>query len=204
MNFRNGTLEISTKAVLVFGAILIAALLAVMFLAGMLVSGGETTRLSPLDTATPSAMAHSESDDESNGSTVLPMATKVPTPTLRPTPTATPQIVRSKRAYGDCLSLTLHEIELVTRGQFTTWPEYGNRDVAGVVQYRTIDYVANHCRSLAPVPTYSSSTTTSLRCFPDALTSFYRLHVPQGNDNDQYRALAAEYALTVCQPSANR
>ena len=53
-------------------------------------------------------------------------------------------------------------------------------------------------RRRRPAATYSST------CIPRELQAFYRRHIPEGSDSDDFRAVAAEYALTVCQPAADR
>ena len=216
MNFGSSRVEIPTKVAWLLGAVLVGALLAVMFLAGMVVSDGKAAVEPDPEPVTPSAYA--QSDPTATPTRERPTAepfsvptstpTRAPTATIPPSPSPTtpptPSIMRSKRAYGDCLSLTLHEIGLLAMGEFTPWPEYGSQSVAGTIFYRTIEYISDHCRPLAPEPATPGTASTSLRCLPDALRTFYRLHVPEGADSEQYRALAAEFALTVCQPSARR
>ena len=108
----------------------------------------------------------------------------------------------SKSEYSTCLARTWRALSLdVKETEFTPWEERETtKDVWSIVELRHIDYIVEHCRPLAPDPPESSSAT----CVPRELQAFYRRHIPENGDTDSHRAIAAEYALTVCQPSAER
>ena len=89
----------------------------------------------------------------------------------------------------------------VKNTEFKPWEERSTtKDAWPIVELRHIDYIAEHCRKLAPTPPESSSAT----CVPRELQAFYRRHIPENGDTASHKAIAAEYALTVCQPSAER
>ena len=110
--------------------------------------------------------------------------------------------VKTKTEYSTCLVRTQKTLLLDAKGaQFTPWASStSSREVWDIIRHRYVDYIGGHCRSMAPPPPAAYSTT----CIPRELQSFYRRHIPQGADNENYRAIAAEYALNVCQPSADR
>ena len=104
--------------------------------------------------------------------------------------------------YSTCLVRTYKSLVLDAQDvRFTPWEENeSNRSVWGVISYRHLNYIGDHCRDQAP----TDDTTDSGTCIPRALQNFYQRHIPEGADDAQLQAIAAEYALTVCQPSAER
>ena len=108
----------------------------------------------------------------------------------------------TKTEYSTCMVRTQKSLLLdIEDAQFTPWPSRGdNRSVWDVIKYRYIDYIGDHCQDVAPTPPSTYSET----CIPRELQSFYRRHVSEGSSSEKLKAIAAEYALTVCQPSAER
>ena len=177
------------------GATLVILALAVAFLVGMSVNQEDVIPPPPtlavpmvaaqVPTTVPTAEARVQVDP-TLVSTAVP---EIPTPGPAP----------SRRAYGECLALTFLQLELHSRGDFLPWEGYGSVDVWNTIRYRAVDHAATQCRLLAPPP-----AEPSLGCVAAALETFYRRHVPQGEDHEYYRALGAEYALTLCQPAQGR
>ena len=108
----------------------------------------------------------------------------------------------NRTEYSTCLVRTYKSLVLDTQdARFTPWEENeSNRSVWGVISYRYLDYIGNHCRHQAP----TDDSTDSGTCIPRELQSFYQRHIPEGTDDARLQAIAAEYALTICQPSADR
>ena len=162
------------------GAIITLALIA-MFLSGMLIAGDgggdNQAKIGP----TPAVRADEQNENEDAD--------------------ANPQTA-SKSEYSTCLARTWRALSLDVKNiEFKPWEERSTTKGAWpIVELRHIDYIGEHCRHLAPAPPQSSSAT----CIPRELQSFYRRHIPENGDTESHKAIAAEYALTVCQPSAER
>ena len=176
----NGKIQISRNFAIGAAAIIIGLALVAMFLIGMLVAGDAETE----NTANPTPTVLADRQD-----------------TETEEPTRNPQTA-SKSNYSTCLARTWRALSLdVRNAEFTPWEERDiTKDVWPLIELRHVDYIGEHCRYLAPPPPSSSSAT----CIPRELQTFYRRHIPEGADNDNFRTIAAEYALTVCQPSAER
>ena len=177
----DGEIQITRKFALGTALGILALALVAMFLIGMVVSGGDNEPTGAVP-PTPTALAD-EQDAEGNDETGSPQDA-------------------SKTKYSTCLARTWRAISLDTQGvDFKPWEDSSTtRDVEDIIKLRHVDYIAEYCRSLAPEPPATSSAT----CMPRELQAFYRRHIPEGNDGTNHMALAAEYALTVCQPSADR
>ena len=108
----------------------------------------------------------------------------------------------NRTEYSTCLVRTYKSLVLDAQdARFTPWEEdESNRPVWGVISYRYLDYISDHCRDRAP----TDDSTDSGTCIPRELQSFYQRHIPEGADDARLQAIAAEYALTICQPSADR
>ena len=178
----DGRIEISRNFALGVAAVIVGLALAAMFLIGMVVGGdGDEDGAAAVD-PTPTVLAD-ERDAEDGGLGASPQSA-------------------SKSNYSTCLARTWRAISLDTSDvDFKPWEDNSTtRDVEEIIKMRHVDYIAEHCRSLAPEPPASSSAT----CIPRELQAFYRRHIPEGNDTASHMAIAAQYALTVCQPSAER
>ena len=189
----DGRIQINRNIALGAAAVIIGLALVMMLLIGMLISadGEPEANVDP----TPSVMAaehEAEPAIEVEGTT--DQQEEMETPTRPQTGT--------KTEYSTCLVRTHRSLLLdVENARFTPWPDYSdNRSVWDVIRYRHVDYISDYCEKLAPAPPATYSST----CIPRELQSFYRRHIPEGSDSDDFRAVAAEYALTVCQPAADR
>ena len=187
-------------------AVLIGGLaLVMMLLIGMLIAGNDDEDPKAEINPTPIVMA-AEEETETPTLTAQTAIEGEATETLTRPQTGTETPARpqtgTKIEYSTCLVRTQRTLALDAEdARFTPWPDYGdNRSVWDVIRYRHINYIGDHCRSIAPPPASTYSST----CIPREIQSFYRRHIPEGADNDTMKAIAAEYALTVCQPSAER
>ena len=218
---RDDKLEVPKRVFIFLVAALALTFLALMFVLGMMVGDGEEASLVP---ATPEARADDASVEDSGLGVPLqvfptegpsPLVSGVPTeqPDLVATHVATPratrvatptarQVSRSRRGYADCLALTYRAVKIASE-DLSFRINDSSRSVSSVIGEgnRVMNYVGDHCRPLAPEP--EESRASVLRCLPDALRTYYQWHLPDGNDSGK-RPLAAQYALTVCQPSADR
>ena len=178
----DGKIQITRAFALGTALFILALALVAMFLIGMLVAGDEDGEPYGAEPPTPTVSADEQGADGDDS-------------------TGSPQAV-SKNNYSTCLARTWRAISLDTQGvDFKPWEDRSaTRQVGGIIQLRHVDYIAEHCRPLAPEPPETSSAT----CIPRELQAFYRKHVPEGNDTASHMAIAAEYALNVCQPSADR
>ena len=203
----DGRIQITGKFALAVATTIVGLALVMMLLIGMLIAGdGDGDPQAEID-PTPSVMA---AEEEIETPTAKPQAAEqreeISTPQTTDPQNATPMSTASptgtKTEYSTCLVRTQRTLALdAENARFTPWPDYGdNRSVWDVIRYRHIDYIGDHCRDVAPPPPSTYSST----CIPRELQSFYRRHIPEGADNDTLRAIAGEYALTVCQPSAER
>ena len=191
----DGRIQITRNFALGAAGVIIGLALVMMLLIGMLISGNGNSEAGSEVDPTPSVMA-AEQESETPTSDLQTAdqedATEIP---------ARPQ-VGTKTKYSTCLVRTQKSLLLdLEDARFTPWPDYGdNRSVWDIIRYRYIDYIGEHCQDVAPAPPSTYSGT----CIPRELQAFYRRHIPEGADNENLRAIAAEYALTVCQPSAER
>ena len=178
----DGRIQITRGFAIGAAVVIVGLALATMFLIGMLVAGDEDGDSSSGVPPTPTALA-----DERVGETG--------------DPAATPQEA-SKSNYSTCLARTLRALSLDAKDtEFKPWEDRTTtKDVWPIIELRHVDYIAEHCRPLAPEPPASSSAT----CIPRELQALYRRHIPEGGDTASHMAIAAQYALTVCQPSADR
>lgn len=190
----DGRIEISRSFALGVAAVIIGLALAAMFLIGMVVGGDGDNEVASID-PTPTVLA-AETETETPSSDQQA--------TTRKEETATParQQTGTKMEYSSCLYRNHRSLLLdVESARFTPWPDYGdNRSVWDVIRYRHVDYISDYCQDQAPAPPATSSAT----CIPRELQAFYRRHIPEGNDTADHQAIAAQYALTACQPSADR
>ena len=177
----DGIIQITRKFALGAAAVIIGLALVAMFLIGMIVAGdgdGDSGNAIP---PTPTVLADGQEEEgERNISSQA----------------------ASKSEYSTCLARTWRALSLdVKDTEFKPWEERNTtKDAWPIVELRHIDYIGEHCRHLAPAPPESSSVT----CVPRELQAFYRRHIPENGDTESHQAIAAEYALTVCQPSAER
>ena len=177
----DGRIQITRNFALGAAAVIIGLALVLMLLVGMLIAGdGDEVPEADID-PTPSVIA-AEQDESAEGD-------------------ASPQ-ASSKSEYSTCLARTWRALNLdVKDTEFTPWEDRNTtKDAWPIIELRHIDYIGDHCRNLAPPPPESSSAT----CVPRELQAFYRRHIPENGDTESHQAIAAEYALTVCQPSADR
>ena len=176
-------------------AVIIALALAAMFLIGMVIGGDGDDDTGSVIPPTPTVLAAEEE-------TETPTETAMATAQQEETETPTRPQAGTKTEYSTCLFRTHRSLLLdLESAKFTPWPDYGdNRSVWDVIRYRHIDYISDHCQDQAPAPPSTYSST----CVPRELQSFYRRHIPEGSDNDNLRAIAGQYALTVCRPAADR
>lgn len=190
----DGRIEVNRNFALGVAAVIVGLALAAMFLIGMVVGGdGDDDGDATID-PTPTVLA---AETETEAPTVNEQATareETATPTMPQTGT--------KTEYSSCLYRTHRSLLLdVESARFTPWPDYGdNRSVWDVIRYRHVDYISDYCQEEAPAPPANYSST----CIPRELQAFYRRHIPEGNDTASHQAIAAQYALTVCQPAADR
>ena len=189
----DGRIQITRNFALGAAGVIIALALVMMLLIGMLISGNEDGNAGAEIDPTPSVMA-SEQEGETTTSGLQASDQEEATGTL-----ARPQ-AGTKTEYSTCLVRAQKSLLLdLEDARFTPWPDYGdNRSVWEIVRYRYVDYIGDHCQEVAPAPPSTYSET----CIPRELQAFYRRHIPEGADSENHRAIAAEYALTVCQPSA--
>ena len=178
----DGRIQVSRSFAVGVAAVIIALALAAMFLIGMVVSGEDDEGSGIGAPPTPTVLAD-ELDDE-NGDVV-----------------GSPQEA-SKASYSTCLARTWRALNLdASETEFKPWEDRTTtKSVWPIIELRHVDYIADHCQSLAPEPPSASSAT----CIPRELQVFYRRHIPEGGDSQTHQAIAAQYALTVCQPSADR
>ena len=170
---QEGRIQITRNFAIGAAGVIVGLALVMMFFAGMLISGGGNP--DPGDQPDPAANEQSENRDTS---------------------TAT----ASKSKYSTCLARTWRAISLDTSDvEFKPWEEKSaTRKAGGIIELRHVDYISDHCSNLAPERRNPYQAT----CIPKELQAFYRRHVPEGRDSPSHMAIAAEYALTVCQPSA--
>ena len=190
-----GRIEVSRNFALGVTAVIIALALAAMFLIGMVIGGDGDDDKGSIIPPTPTVLAAEEE-------TEIPTETAMATAQQEETETPTKPQTGTKTEYSTCLFRTHRSLLLdLESARFTPWPDYGdNRSAWDVIRYRHIDYISDHCQDQAPAPPSTYSST----CVPRELQSFYRRHIPEGSDNDNLRAIAGQYALTVCQPAADR
>ncbi len=177
----DGRIQITRNFALGAAAVIIGLALVMMLLIGMLIAGDGDSDSQADAGPTPTVQAD-EQDGNTDGS-------------------GSPQAA-SKSEYSTCLARTWRALSLdVKDTEFKPWEERNTtKDAWPIVELRHIDYIGEHCRHLAPAPPESSSAT----CVPRELQAFYRRHIPENGDTESHQAIAAEYALTVCQPSADR
>ncbi len=190
----DGRIEISRNFALGVAAVIIGLALAAMFLIGMVFGGTGDDEAAAVDPTPTLLAAETETETPTSDEQTTAREEETATP-------ATPQ-TGTKTEYSSCLYRTHRSLLLdVESARFTPWPDYGdNRSVWDVIRYRHVAYISDYCQDQAPAPPATYSST----CIPRELQSFYRRHIPEGSDNDDLRAIAAQYALTVCQPSADR
>ena len=188
----DGRIQITRKFAFGAAAAIAGLALAAMFLIGMIVAGGGEGNSKNTILPTPAVLAD-EPPPTTKNRPQSPDSTHRPTPSNRATGT--------KTEYSTCLVRTQKNLLLDTKdARFTPRPSHGDKSVWDTIKYRHIDYISDYCQDRAPAPPSIYSST----CIPRELQSFYRKQIPEGVDNDHTRAIAAEYALTVCQPSAER
>ena len=177
----DGKIQITRKFAFGAAAAIAGLALAAMFLIGMIVAGGGNGDSANTIPPTPTVLAD---EQEENGDRDY-----------------NPQAA-SKAEYSTCLARTWRALSLDAKDtEFKPWEDRTTtKDVWPIIGLRHVDYIAEHCRPLAPESPASSSAT----CIPRELQAFYRRHIPEGGDTAAHMAIAAEYALTVCQPSAER
>ena len=169
----DGKIQLNRKSALGVALLITGLALTAMFLTGMLVAGTGNNTDTPVDTA------YQEQGSD---------------------PEPSPQTA-SKAKYSTCLARTWRALSLDTEdADFKPWQDRSStREVEDIIDLRHVDYISAHCHHLAPEPPETQSAT----CIQKELQSFYRRHIPAGKDSPSHRAIAAEYALTVCQPSAD-
>ena len=189
----DGRIQITRNFALGAAVVIIALALVMMLLIGMLISGNGDSETGTEIDPTPSVMAAEEETETLTAD--LQTADQEDATEAQARPQA-----GTKTEYSTCLLRTQKSLLLdLEDARFTPWPDYGdNRSVWEVIGYRYVDYIGDHCRDVAP----AAPSTYSETCIPRELQAFYRRHIPEGADNENLRAIAAEYALTVCQPSA--
>ena len=187
----DGKIEVSRNFALGTAGGLVVLALLLMLLIGMLISGNGDAETSAEVDPTPRVMA-------SERETIRP-TTK---PQNIDRQEDTEPLAGTKRGYSTCLVRTQKSLLLdIEDAQFTPWATRDDsQSVWEVIQYRYSDYIGDHCQSIAPAPPSTYSET----CIPRELQSFYRRHVSEGSSSEKLWPMAAEYALTVCQPSAER
>ena len=177
----DGRIQITRNFALGAAGVIIGLALVMMLLIGMLIAGDGDGESGAYAGPTPTVQA--DEQDENGAGDTSPQAA-------------------SKTDYSTCLARTWRALSLdVKDTEFKPWEERNTtKDAWPIVELRHIDYIGDHCRDLAPEPPASSSAT----CVPRELQAFYRRHIPENGDTESHQAIAAEYALTVCQPSAER
>ena len=177
----DGRIQITRNLALGAAAVIIGLALVMMLLIGMLIAGDGDGE--PGADAGPTPTVQADEQDENGAGDAGPQ-------------------VASKSEYSTCLARTWRALSLdVKDTEFKPWEERNTtKDAWPIVELRHIDYIGEHCRDLAPEPPASSSAI----CVPRELQAFYRRHIPENGDTESHQAIAAEYALTVCQPSAER
>lgn len=191
----DGRIQITRNFAIGTAAAIVGLALLAMFLIGMLVAGDGENQAQEMPIPTPKVMA-----DETAAETPASSSRTTGQENTRESNSKAQTGTRAE--YSTCLVRTYKMLALdVQEARFTPWKEYGSdKSVWDVIRYRHIDYIGDHCQNLAPPP----SSTYSETCIPRELQSFYRRNIPEGADNDNFRAIAAEYALTICRPSAER
>ena len=191
---QDGRIQVTRNFALGAAAVIIALALVMMLLIGMLIAGdGDSEPEAEID-PTPSAMADEQEMETATGAVQA-------ADQQEETETAARPQTGTKTEYSTCLVRTHRSLLLdVESARFTPWPDHSNYSVWDVIRYRHIDYISDYCQDQAPAP----PTTYSSTCIPRELQAFYRRHIPEGSDSEDFRAVAAEYALTVCQPAADR
>ena len=202
----DGRIQITRKFALGAAAAIAGLALATMFLIGIVIGGDREGDSGNAILPTPTVLADeqpqaTQEPRQNPDSTRRPTST---TPAAAPTtPGATPttRATGTKTEYSTCLVRT-QKILILDAGdaRFTPWSGHGDKSVWEVIRYRHTDYISDYCQDQAPAPPSTYSGT----CIPKELQSFYRRHIPEGADNERVQAIAAQYALTVCQPSAER
>jgi len=185
---RDGRIQVSRNFAVGVATVIIALAIATAYLIGMVISGNGDGESAAIISPTPAVLA-SEQDEGNAGDT----PTQATAPALQGA---------SKSTYGTCLARTWRALSLDAKDtEFKPWEDRTTtKEVWPIIELRHVDYIAEHCRHLAPAPPASSSVT----CIPKELQSFYRRHIPEGTNSQSHQAIAAQYALTVCQPSAER
>ena len=190
----DGRIQITRNFALGAAAAIIILALVMMLLIGMLIAGDGGGEPGAEVLPTPSVMA---AEQETETPTEVAQVTDQQEATETP---IRPQ-AGTKTEYSTCLFRTHRSLLLdLESARFTPWPDYGDHSVWEVIRYRHVDYIGDYCQDQAPAPPATYSST----CIPRELQAFYRRHVPEGSDNETFRAIAAQYALTVCQPAADR
>ena len=141
-----GRIQVSRSFAIGAVAVIIALALAAMFLIGMVVSGeGDIDSGSGIP-PTPTVLAGEL--DEDNGDVV-----------------GSPQQA-SKSSYSTCLARTWRALNLDAREtEFKPWEDRTTtKSVWPIIELRHVDYIADHCHSLAPEPPSASSAT----CIPSS------------------------------------
>ena len=177
----DGRIQITRNFALGAAAVIIGLALVLMLLIGMLIAGdGDGEPQADID---PTPIVQADEQDENGAGDTGPQAA-------------------SKSEDSTCLARTWRALSLDVKGsEFKPWEERNTtKDAWPIVELRHIDYIGNHCRDLAPEPPASSSGT----CVQRELQAFYRQHIPENGDTESHKAIAAQYALTVCQPNADR
>ena len=178
----NGRIQVSRNFAVGVAAVVIGLAITTMFLLGMVVSDDGDGESAAIISPTPTVLA-SEQDEEDGGTAPIPQEA-------------------SKSNYSTCLARTWRALSLDAKDtEFKPWDDRTTtKAVWPIIELRHVDYIAEHCQRLAPAPPSSSSAT----CIPRELQAFYQKHIPVGGDSQSHQAIAAQYALTVCQPSAER
>ncbi|MYC33928.1 MAG: hypothetical protein F4X64_12240 [Chloroflexi bacterium] len=184
----DGRIQVSRNFAVGVATVIIALAIATAYLLGMVISDNWDGESAAIISPTPAVLASEQ--DEGN-------AAATPTQAAAPAPQGA-----SKSTYGTCLARTWRALSLDAKDtEFKPWEDRTTiKEVWPIIELRHVDYIAEHCRHLAPAPPASLSGT----CIPRELQSFYRRHIPEGADSQSHQAIAAQYALTVCQPSAER
>ena len=191
----DGRIQITRNYAIGAAVLIVGLALVIMLLIGMLISeNGDGDTGAQVD-PTPIVMAAEQETETPTGDLQTADQEDATEPPARPQ-------TGTKTEYSTCLVRTQKSLLLdIEDARFTPWPENGdNRSVWDIIRYRHVDYIGEHCQNVAPPPPSTYSET----CIPRELQAFYRRHIPEGADNDHLQAIAAEYALTVCQPSAEK
>ena len=191
----DGRIQVTRNFAIGAAVVIVGLALVMRLLIGMLISGnGDSEAGAEIDPTSSVMAAEQETETPTSDIQAANQEDATETP-------ARPQ-AGTKTEYSTCLVRTQKSLLLdIGDARFTPWPDYGdNRSVWDVIRYRYVDYIGDHCQDVAP----EAPSTYSETCIPRELKAFYRRHIPEGADNENLRAIAAEYALTVCQPSAER